>query len=54
MFKKELIKKIAKKRIRMSFKEKEIHLEDLDIRLSNGDLVSRKFWEVRKIEHEEN
>ena len=29
----------------------QIHLEDLDIRLSNGDLVSRKFWEVRKIEH---
>jgi hypothetical protein len=27
--------------------------EDLAIRLSNGELISRKFWEVRKIEHEE-
>jgi hypothetical protein len=29
-----------------------ISSEDLAIRLSSGELISRKFWEVRKIEHE--
>jgi hypothetical protein len=24
--------------------------EDLDVRLENGELVRRKFWEIRKIE----
>jgi hypothetical protein len=30
-----------------------IDSEDLLIRLSNGELINRKFWEVAKIEHEE-
>lgn len=28
-----------------------IYSEDLDIRLENGELIRRKFWEVRKIEN---
>lgn len=27
-----------------------IYFEDLDIRLKNGELIRRKFWEVHKIE----
>jgi hypothetical protein len=27
-----------------------IYLEDLDIRLNNRELISRKFWEVRKVD----
>jgi len=27
-----------------------IHSEDLDIKLDNGDIIRRKFWEVRIID----
>jgi hypothetical protein len=27
-----------------------IYTEDLDIRLDNGELIRRKFWEVRSID----
>ncbi len=32
----------------------EIFPEDLDIRLENGELIRRKFWEVRVISDEKN
>lgn len=31
-------------------KVENIYPEDLDIRLENGDLIRRKFWEIRKID----
>jgi hypothetical protein len=31
----------------------EIYSEDLDIRLDNGELIRRKFWETRAISYEE-
>lgn len=31
-----------------------IYREDLDLRLSTGELVNRKFWEIRKIEISED
>lgn len=30
-----------------------IFMNDLDIKLDNGDLIRRKFWEVRSIQNEE-
>lgn len=29
-----------------------IYYEDLDIQLKNGEIIRRKFWEVRKINNE--
>ena len=30
-----------------------IHQEDIDIRLLTGELIQKKFWEVKKINNEE-
>jgi len=31
----------------------EIYSEDLDIRLLDGTIVRKKFWEIRKVKNEE-
>lgn len=33
-------------------KVEKIYPEDLDIKLPNGEIVRRKFWEVRAIDYE--